>query len=494
MTRLTLRRRLVLAIVALLAAATIVIGVVSVVALQGFLTARLDAQLTGAISRSSQAFDGPRPGSTIDLPLPVPDDYLRLPGQSPGTLGAIIAGDRVVSASVLDDSAESVALEQDAIDVLLGVPFDGQPHTVDLGEGLGYYRVAVEASADGDGALLIGLPLDDVQATVVQLAMLIAVIGLVGVAAAATAGALIVRSALRPLQRVAATATRVAELPLDRGEVALAVRVADADADASTEVGAVGSALNHMLEHVAFALEARQASENKVRAFVADASHELRTPLASIRGYSELTRRVHDDLPDEVLHAVGRIESESVRMTSLVEDLLLLARLDEGMTFVTSDVDLGRLVVDSVSDASVAGPEHDWKLDVPEVQVLVPGDASKLHQVVANLLANARTHTPPGTVVTARLVSREHDAVIEVSDTGPGIDPALLPRVFERFVRADGSRSRASGSTGLGLAIVTAVVEAHAGIAGVESVPGNTVFRVILPRTPTPQAGAVAEG
>ncbi|MCU1411200.1 MAG: hypothetical protein JWR04_1907 [Rhodoglobus sp.] len=478
--RLTLRRRLVLGIVALLAAVTIVIGVVSVLALQGFLVARLDTQLLAATNRSQDVFDGHGGGPGFPGSRPPPSTLLNLPGQRTGTLAGTISGTDASQAAVLGEGATAEALDAAQLAVLLALPADGMPHNADLGEGLGTYRVIVqEPSAEGD-SLVIGLSLADVQATVWQLIALVAGIGLFGVAAAAVAGVLVVRAALRPLERVAATATRVSELPLDRGEVALAVRVPEADADPSTEVGAVGSALNRMLGHVASALEARQASENKVRTFVADASHELRTPLASIRGYAELTRRGNHELPEDVVHAIGRVESESVRMTALVEDLLLLARLDEHNPLETLDVDLGRLLVDAVSDARASGPDHTWALDVPDHPVLVRGDASKLHQVVANLLANARTHTPAGTTVTASLTASGTDTVIEVADTGPGIDPALVPTVFERFVRGDGSRSRASGSTGLGLAIVTAVVEAHGGRAEVESAPGRTVFRVIL--------------
>jgi len=482
--RLTLRRRLVLGIVALLAAVTIVIGVVSVLALQGFLVARLDTQLLAATSRSQDAFDGHGEGGGPGFPgdRPPPSTLLNLPGQRTGTLAGTISGSDSSQAAVLGEGATAEDLDAAQLGVLLALPADGMPHNADLGDGLGTYRVIVqEPSVEGD-SLVIGLSLADVQATVLQLSALVAGIGLFGVAAAAVAGVLVVRAALRPLERVAATATRVSELPLDRGEVALAVRVPEADADPSTEVGAVGSALNRMLGHVASALEARQASENKVRTFVADASHELRTPLASIRGYAELTRRGNHDLPDDVVHAIGRVESESVRMTALVEDLLLLARLDEHNPLETLEVDLGRLLVDAVSDARASGPDHTWALDLPDQPVLVQGDASKLHQVVANLLTNARTHTPAGTTVTASLTTSGtgRDTVIEVVDTGPGVDPALVPTIFERFVRGDGSRSRASGSTGLGLAIVSAVVEAHGGRAEVESAPGRTVFRVIL--------------
>ena len=191
-----------------------------------------------------------------------------------------------------------------------------------------------------------------------QLILVIAIVAGIGLVAAVVAGTGIVRLALRPLDRVAETATRVAELPLERGEVALAERVPDADADPRTEVGRVGAAINRMLDHIGSALSAREASERKVRTFVADASHELRTPLASIRGYSELTRRGGHKLPKDVMHALSRIESESVRMTALVEDLLLLARLDDGRSLEELPVDLGALLADAVSDANAAGPDH----------------------------------------------------------------------------------------------------------------------------------------
>lgn len=477
--RLPLRRRLVYGIVALLALVTVLIGVFSVLALQGFLVGRLDAQLTAASGRSQDAFEG-RPGDADDARPPA-GEFLALPGQGAGTLAGLVSASQVTTAAVLDQSGAPIGLDATQLAALDAVQPGAAPVTVDLGGTLGQYRVVMQKTSATGVSLLIGLPLADVQAIVLRLTLLIAVIGLLGVTAAAIAGAVVVRLALRPLERVAATATRVAELPLDRGEVALAERVPEGDADPATEVGQVGAALNTLLEHVASALTARQASENKVRTFVADASHELRTPLASIRGYAELTRRGRHELPDDVVHAIGRVESESVRMTALVEDLLLLARLDEGAAIDGDTVDLTRLVIDAVSDARVAGPEHRWELELPDDAVQVHGDRARLHQVVANLLANARTHTPPGTVVTAALIPGASTVAIEVRDTGPGIDPELAPTIFERFVRGDGSRSRASGSTGLGLAIVTAVVEAHGGRAEVESAPGSTVFRVTLP-------------
>ncbi|HTF11841.1 MAG TPA: HAMP domain-containing sensor histidine kinase, partial [Asanoa sp.] len=248
-----------------------------------------------------------------------------------------------------------------------------------------------------------------------------------------------------------------------------------------TEVGRVGAALNRMLTHISDALAARHASETRVRQFVADASHELRTPLAAIRGYAELTRRNREPVPADVLHAIRRVESESARMTTLVEDLLLLARLDAGRPLAAGAVDLTAMVVDAVGDAHVAGPDHHWRLDLPTEAVAVDGDALRLHQVLANLLANARTHTPPGSTVVTSLTTEADSAVLTVADDGPGIPAEQQREVFERFARGDSSRSRAAGSTGLGLAIVAAVVDAHRGTVTVDSEPGRTVFTVRLP-------------
>ncbi|MDH6181946.1 two-component system OmpR family sensor kinase [Microbacteriaceae bacterium SG_E_30_P1] len=477
----TLRRTLVIGIAGLLAAVTIVIGVLSVFALQAFLVGRLDSQLLAATDRTVGAYD---PGGGDGATPPPATQLLGIPGQREGTLAAIVSGGVLYNAAVISEEGELVRVPDAQLTGLVGLPVDGIPRTVDLGD-LGRYRVAVDAPRDTSETLLVGLPLAEVETTIAQLGWSIAAIGAIGVALAVGAGAITVRLALRPLERVADTAARVARLPLDRGEVALAVRVDPADADPGTEVGKVGAALNVMLDHVSSALAARQSSENKLRTFVADASHELRTPLSSIRGYAELTRRSGHTLPDDIVHSLGRVESESVRMTGLVEDLLMLARLDEGASIERHPVDLTRVVVDAVSDARAAGPDHEWVLAVPKRPISVEGDAARLHQVVANLLANARVHTPVGTTVTASLSRRSTDAgaevVLEVRDSGPGIEPDLLPTVFERFVRGDSSRARSTGSTGLGLAIVAAIVDAHGGRTEVTSKPGVTCFRVILP-------------
>lgn len=488
----TLRTRLLVALMALLAAVSVVIGVVSVASLDRFLLGRVDAQLDAAGGRSQAAFGAPPrdddgAGGHGEHPNQGPG-FLDARGQAEGTLGAQITSGQVGSAAVIDKAGGYVALSADQMDAIAAVPVDAKPHSVDLGGDLGNYRVQAARAPDGD-VLITGLPLGDLHATVYWLTAVVTGVAVLGLLAAVLAGAAILKFTLRPLRRIADTASRVAELPLARGEVALAVRVPESDTDPRTEVGQVGSALNRMLGHIGAALTARQASETRVRQFVADASHELRTPLAAIRGYAELARRSRDSVPPDIAHALRRVESEAVRMTELVEDLLLLARLDSGRPVEHREVELSRLMVDAVSDAHAAGPEHHWQLELPDEPVAVKGDPDRLHQVLANLLANARTHTPPGTAVTATLSTSETsgdagslgEAVVRVVDNGPGIPAGLVPDVFERFSRGDSSRSHAAGSTGLGLAIVAAVVHAHRGIVDVASKPGRTVFTVRLP-------------
>ncbi|MFG1889376.1 sensor histidine kinase [Micromonospora sp. NPDC049051] len=475
---LSLRTRLVVILVALLALVSVAIGGITTVALRQFLIDRVDDQLApmrGGPGRVPSPFEVP-PGA-------IGGPEARIPrGLPPGTVVAEVADGRVVRAWTLAGREERAVPPED-LSGLADVPTDGRPRTRELG-GHGDYRV-VARQLPGGTVRVLGLPLSGVSETVWWLVAAQAGVATVGLLIAGGAGALIVRATLRPLRRVAATAGRVSELPLDRGEVALSVRVPAADTDPRTEVGQVGAALNRMLGHVGAALAARQASETRVRQFVADASHELRTPLAAIRGYAEVARRGRDEVPPDVAHALRRVESESARMTSLVDDLLLLARLDSGRPLAVEPVDLSALVVDAVGDAHVAGPEHRWRLDLPDTVVRVPGDPARLHQVLANLLANARVHTPPGTTVTTTLRVAGDVAVLGVVDDGPGVPPALRDEVFERFSRGDSSRSRAHGSTGLGLAIVAAVVEAHHGAVELDTRPGRTVFTVRLPGATT---------
>ncbi|MGV8858880.1 MAG: sensor histidine kinase [Rhodoglobus sp.] len=477
--RLSLRNRLVLGSAALIALAAVLIGVVSVLALQGFLVDRLDVQLVSASSRSQGALDGRPTGNTQNIPPA--GDFLALPGQREGTIAGLVTSNGTITAGVLGTRGAPSPLTADQLAALSALTESSEPVTVNLGGTLGEYRVIVSSTPFNGESLIVALPLADVSDTVLRLTLLVIGIGILAVVIAAIAGAIAVRFALRPLERVAGTATRVTEIQLDRGAVALAERVSLDDADPRTEVGQVGAALNRLLEHVASALNSREASENKVRTFVADASHELRTPLASIRGYAELTRRGGHEIPDDIAHAIGRIEAESVRMTGLVESLLLLARLDEDVAIQHEPVDLSRIIIDAVGDAYAAGPDHVWELELPDDAVMVSGDRLRLHQVIVNVLANARVHTPAGTIVTACLQREGKRTIIEIRDTGPGIAPELQSTIFERFVRGDSSRSRAAGSTGLGLAIVAAVIAAHGGTTSVSSVPGNTVFRIELP-------------
>ncbi len=474
----SLQRRLVVSIIALLAVGAVTIGLVSAFTLQGILMGRLDNQLVAASNRS-QEFTQQNPNFSDEgntQPFTNPGG----PAQAPETVIARIVAGTVTTARYYDakGTLHHLSTAQDAI--VLALPTDGIPRTVNLGGSLGDYRMVVVPTPN-DELVANGLPLTDVNTTVYQLLGIIGGITIIVLVIAYWIGRWVVRIALNPLSRVVATATHVSELPLDRGEVALGVRVPESDADPRTEVGQVGAAINRMLGHVASALSFRQASENKVRQFVADASHELRTPLASIRGYAELTRRGDYELPPDVVRSIGRVESEAVRMTSLVEDLLLLARLDEGRDLERQPIDLATVLVDVVSDAHAAGPGHVWSLDLPEEPVIVEGDRARLHQVFANLLANARVHTPAGTTVTAALGVEGNDAVVTVQDDGPGIPESVRPVLFERFARGDSSRSRAAGSTGLGLAIVSAVIEGHRGTVSVTSEPGRTVFRVELP-------------
>ncbi|MGW8062034.1 sensor histidine kinase [Streptomyces ziwulingensis] len=483
-----LRTRLVVASVALIAVVCAVIGTVTTVALRSHLYDQLDGQVHEVALRVSGF--GPPDGPLDDGGGPQRmdlDAFVTHGPQPRGTIVAEVQGDDVVDATYGKKDDEStdfsrttaVSLGEAGRAALASVPRDGGAHTVEV-PGLGDYRVEYH---DGYYA---AVPTADVTETINTLVLVEASVTAAGLIAASLAGTVIVGVATRPLRRVAATATRVSELPLHAGEVNLDERVPDAECDPHTEVGRVGAALNRMLNHVHGALHARQESETRVRQFVADASHELRTPLASIRGYAELTRRGREQVGPDTRHALGRIESEAGRMTLLVEDLLLLARLDAGRPLRFERTDLVPLVVDTVSDARAAGLDHNWRLDLPEEPALVYADAARLQQVLVNLLGNARHHTPPGTTVTARVRCNGAWLCVDVEDDGQGIPAELLPRVFERFARGDSARSRATGSTGLGLAIVQAVATAHGGAVTVDSVPGRTVFTLHLP-LPAPE-------
>jgi len=407
----SLRTRLVVSAVSLIAVVCAVIGTVTTIALKSYLEGQVDNDLRSSAGGAMRKV-GEQPNPT-DPRSPEGIFFLNGPGQPIGTAGARLGTNgKAVQAGKSNDepmlpdfsnAAQRVdKLTSSQEKALTAIPLDDQVHAVDL-PGLGSYR-AVAKWNPRDGGIILAFPLNQTQDTVNTLILVEVCVAAAGLVAAGLAGATMVGISLRPLRRVAATATRVSELPLHSGEVALRERVPASEADPRTEVGQVGAALNRMLGHIESALAARQESETRVRQFVADASHELRTPLASIRGYAELTRRGREEIGPDTRHALGRVESEAGRMTGLVEDLLLLARLDAGRPLECAEVDLSPLVVDAVSDARALGSDHQWRLELPDEPALVYGDSARLHQVLVNLLGNARNHTPAGTTVTARVL------------------------------------------------------------------------------------------
>ena len=389
----SLTSRLVVTVVLLVAVVSLLIGIATAFAMRDYLTGRVDAQVEAGMPGGSREPDDDRDHDGDGGPP-------RYSGV--GTLVAQL--DDTPSGSVIvqddDEAPEPHALSPAALDVLAEVPTDGEVHPVDV-PGVGHYRVAAVSGAFLDpttGArtpvtLVNGLPTGDVDDTIRNLVGLELLLGLLGVAAAAGVGLVVVRRQLRPLREVAMTAERVAELPLSSGEIELTERVPEHLTDEDTEVGQVGASLNTLLAHVESSLEVRHRSEQQVRQFVADASHELRTPLTTIKGYAELARRRPDDT-SAVLTALDKVEAESGRMTSLVEDLLLLARLDSGRPLERQPVDLTRLLLEAVSDARVLAPDHRWRLDLPDTALHVVGDEQRLHQLVTNLLTNAREAHP----------------------------------------------------------------------------------------------------
>ncbi|GGS72770.1 HAMP domain-containing sensor histidine kinase [Streptomyces cinerochromogenes] len=480
----TLRARLTVGLVTLLAVSCAAVGLAAVVELNGFLTQRLDEQLTQVGTRFPESLEhAGRPLGADDHDGDEHGDTRRM---ATGTFGARLLKGTVTHKGLIrsGDPAADLDVDLTARDAgrLARVPVDGRPHTVEL-SALDDYRVVASSGRDGD-VLIVGLPLEPVQATVHRLELVAGIVFGLALVVTGVAGACWVRWSLRPLSRVAATATRVSELPLASGAVALPPRAPQPDP--RSEVGRMAAAFNRMLGHVEDALTKRHASEERLRRFAADASHELRTPVASIRGHAELALLHPGPVPPKVTRALERITAESARMGEMVDDLLLLARLDAGRPLERRPVDLTHLVLDAVTDARAAGPGHRWTLDLPEEPVTVPGDAHRLHQVVANLLANARWHTPVGTEVTVTLETDGEQARLSVADDGPGVPADVRPTVFERFTRAEHRRrpDASGGGAGLGLSIVAAVAQAHGGSIGLESRPGATTFTVTLPLAP----------
>jgi two-component system OmpR family sensor kinase len=344
----------------------------------------------------------------------------------------------------------------------------------------GGYRIVVITSSGAapgprlnEGAkLVIAIPLSDVNSTLNRLVLLEVVVGLVVLALVAGLAYVLVRRELRPLERIEETAAAIAAGDLSR-------RV-DGE-NGSTEVGSLARSLNAMLEQIEAAFDERQRSEARLRRFVGDASHELRTPLTAVRGFAELFRHGAATRPADLELAMGRIESEGARMSVLVDDLLLLANLDQGRPLELGPVDLGAVLAEMVSDHALLHP--GWPISfAAETDGNVRGDELRIRQAVGNLLSNAREHTPEGTEVVVRLLTDGRERLIDVEDSGPGIPCEHLEDVFDRFFRVDTSRSRASGGNGLGLSITAAIAAAHGGRAeAFLREGGGTTFRIALP-------------
>lgn len=473
--RWTLRRKLVITVAALVATGLLVTSLATILSLRSFVYERLDRQVLEGLDFAtgpgagggSQGDPGDQDGSG--------------PAPRVGTLQVVLDEDqKVLSSLFVTADGTEIALTDAQAEVFETTSFSPRtPVTVDLGGELGSFRVA--GKEDGGTTMVTGNSLGDVTATTGALtAILVTVAGLT-LLVVIIALSLIVRRNLRPLDRVAAVAQHVAGRRLADGAVAIPERVGDDDTDEHTEVGRVGSSLNTLLGHIEAALASRQNSEEKLQRFIADASHELRTPLSSIQGYAQLSLGEGAPMSPTQQRSFERIAAESERMSSLVDDLLLLARLDAGQPIRRDPVDLTLLAIDAVSDAHAADASRRWLLDVPEDPISVVGDENRLRQVLANLLRNARTHTPSGTVVTTSLRIGDGRALLEVTDDGPGIDSLVQDRLFERFARGDQARSREAGSTGLGLSIAHAIVSAHHGDIAVRSRPGETAFTVRLP-------------
>jgi two-component system OmpR family sensor kinase len=467
LARLSLRARLVLGAVLLCAIGLAIANVATYASLRSFVFDRTDRSLEEShfgIERSVRehgcSSDGDRP----------------LDGVSPGDFVQVRSAGGVVRCSLqvpqFGGSAASPPKLPAAITLSAGEgPERVRYFTTDARDGGHRYRVRAAAEPGSGSILVIATSLADVDATLRRLLLIELLVTAAVLAALAALGLWVVRLGLRPLAEIEKTAVAIADGDLSR-------RVGRAEPQ--TEVGRLGMALNAMLAQIEAAFKAQAASEQKLRRFVADASHELRTPLSAVRAYAELFERGADERPEDLARSMAGIERESERMSVLVDDLLLLARLDEGRPLASASVELDDVVREAVETARAVEPDRPIKADLEPASVV--GDRDRLRQIVDNLLANVRAHTPAGAPVRVRLGRVDGSAVLEVEDAGPGLTLKERQRVFERFYRADESRSRESGGVGLGLSIVAAVAKAHGGTVEAASEPGNgALFRITLP-------------
>jgi two-component system OmpR family sensor kinase len=477
--RLSLRARLVLGVIALAVVGLAAANIATYTSLRSFLFDRTDHALDAAHHAVEQALlrpDGPGHGRgggpAIDaLQAAVGGDYIEL-----RTLdGAVVESGTVREIG----SNEARAPPRLPKSIELGDADDEGDRvvyfTTDATSGGDRYRIraSIEPQAS-QYVLVIGAPLTEVDSTLHRLLLIELLVTVLVLAAIAALGLWVVGLGLRPLAAIGSTADAIAAGDLSR-------RVDRAES--RTEVGRLGLALNAMLGQIESAFRAREASERKLRRFVADASHELRTPLAAVRAYAELFTRGAAERPADLARSMNGITRESERMSLLVDDLLLLARLDEGRPLEREPVALEQVVADAVETAQTVEP--DRPIELAADQAVVVGDRDRLRQIVDNLLANVRAHTPPGTPVRVTLSRRNGSAEIAVADSGPGLDEEQAAHVFERFYRTDSSRTRASGGVGLGLSIVAAVAEAHGGSVSADAGAGTgATFRIELPLQP----------
>ena len=482
--------RLISATLALVALGLLLTGAFGVRLLRGYLVDRVDEQLADGVEQIEAQV-----GRMGEMPTAQPDNTLYVPSQFDVTVLPDEGEPRRSPSGLTADRPDLPDLSWEDADERAGEPF-----TVDSEEGGGSwravalpYRVTTRAG-DSTGTVVVATSLDEVDSTVKRLVHIDLIVGLAVLAGLAIVGFTLVRTALRPLTEIEATAAAIG-----RGDLGRRVP----DHHPGTEMGRLSRALNAMLEQIerAFRAQARsearsRRNEQRMRRFIADASHELRTPLTSIRGFAELHRQGAVTDAEEVSRLLGRIEGEAERMGVLVDDLLLLARLDQQRPVETVPVDLGEVATAAVEAARASAPDREVTLEAPDEPLVVAGDRDRLRQVLANLLDNALAYSPAGTPVAVRIATvpdpsgdgREL-ASIEVVDRGHGLTPDQAERVFERFYRTDPARSRAHGGTGLGLSIVAAITDAHGGSVSVDSTPGEgSTFRVLLPRAPDPVA------
>ena len=470
--RLSLRTRLVAGMVLLVAVGLLVAGAAATSALRSYQLDRVDMQLAQAASspilRTEVAEEGAGDGRGRGTRGRLPGEFYR----------AVLDEDGSIVADTDTDTergrGRGDSPDVPSLSVTAARDLNLEPFTVDSEDGNDQWRV-IDVPVQYAGApatVLLGSDLGEVDDTVGRLIVLQLLIGAIVLAGITGLGLIVVRSSLRGLLEVEVAATAVAGGQFDS-------RVPERHP--TTEIGRLARSFNGMVSHVQSAFAEREASEQRLRRFVADASHELRTPLTSIRGFAELHRQGAVTERKDVARLMRRIEDEAKRMGMLVEDLLALARLDEQRPLHLEQVDLAALAADAVHDAAAIQPDRPVTVDAPE-SVVIPGDEARLRQILTNLLSNAYQHTPHDAPVEVRVRRVGPDAVLEVADRGPGMDADTASRVFERFFRADASRTRASGGSGLGLSIVTSLVKAHGGRVELDTAPGQgAVFRVVIP-------------